>query len=136
MISFRRQKTAKIRYTFLCLPDANLKISRRGRLELSRTKRHFHIRFSHVHIITQNYQKVKFHSNEIKSRRQYKKQTERQRDGLIRQFFCKKVPAEKELENPFQQVFFIARLIPLQAGKYLYFPNEVADAYEVTRFAR
>ncbi|MBO4264504.1 MAG: hypothetical protein J5922_00290 [Clostridia bacterium] len=31
--------------------------------------------------------------------------------------FCKKVPAEKELENPFQQVFFIARLIPMQAGK-------------------
>ena len=37
--------------------------------------------------------------------------------------FAKKAPAEKEKIIPFQQVFFIARLIPLQAGK-LYIISE------------
>ena len=45
-----------------------------------------------------------------------KKEQRGQGHGLVRKFLRKKVPAEKELENPFQQVFFIImRLIPLQA---------------------
>ena len=44
------------------------------------------------------------------------------RHGLIRQFFVKKYLLSRK--NPFQQVFFIARLIPLQAGKLYIISDE------------
>ena len=53
----------------------------------------------------------------------------RSRDGGI-------VPAEKEKKIPFQQVSLLRVSYRSKQGKYLYFPNEVADANEVTRFAR